>query len=1147
MIKQIQKRDGRLVSFDKHKIKVAIGKAFETSKEKKSKKTVTFLTDKVVSVLETENNDNINVEHIQDIVEQTLMTNGFIKTAKEYIIYRFQRNQIREQNSPLISTYKNITFSSAKDSDIKRENANIDGDTAMGTMLKYGSEGSKQFYQMFMIKPEHAQAHINGDIHIHDMDFAPMGTTTCTQIDLIKLFDGGFSTGHGTLREPNDIASYAALACIAIQSNQNDQHGGQAIVNFDYSMALGVRKTFKKLYLKNLAKSLILLVDNTILEKDIKNNAQKIEKDKNLVPELELKKCEPYFEEEKAFLMNYCNDKEKIRQCQRFAHQQAVKETDRATYQAMESLIHNLNTMHSRAGAQTPFSSINYGMDTSPEGRLVMKNILLATEAGLGNGETPIFPIQIFRVKEGVNYNPEDVNYDLFKLAIRCSAKRLFPNFSFVDAPFNLQYYKEGRPETEIAYMGCVAKESVVTYRINEIIYVESIERMFFRVKELLNKEPFIKGKTEYFDLTNEELNIEIYDSNVSGFVKVKTVLRNLDVYGWKKVVYSNGRILVATNDHPLPIDGLGRTYVQDIPLGSYAPITVQQPINLNSNSFFNKEEAWLAGVILCDAGLAGGAVDIYVGMDEYDIAQKCNELLPNSTIIENHRDEKGNYLTIHCGSVAMSNKYISLFEGGIKQKRRIPHEIFNSSYEIRLAFLAGLMDADGYINKKASKKGIGLRAQIGSVNKELALQEMCLIQSLGFNAKLYETHYDNKNKNKTVYRVEFGASKDLLIAMTCEKKKKGLIWSNTYPMSPLMSTLSQISDIKDADYMNGEMSYDVETESDRFDVNGINSHNCRTRVIGNVVDPEREICNGRGNLSFTSINLPRLAIESKGDIDLFFKKLDNMVNLCIDQLLERFEQQCKKKVKNAPFLMGQGVWIDSDNLDWEDEVREVLKHGTLSIGFIGLAETLKSLIGKHHGESEEAQKLGLKIVGHLRERMDEESQKRKLNFTLLATPAEGLSGRFVNIDKKRYGIIEGITDRDYYTNSFHVPVYYPISAYDKIAIEAPYHALTNAGHISYIEMDGDPTENLDAFERVIRCMKEKGIGYGSVNHPVDRDPVCGFSGIIGDQCPGCGRHENDGVPFDRIRRITGYLVGTLDRFNNAKRAEEHDRVKHSA
>ena len=319
----------------------------------------------------------------------------------------------------------------------------------------------------------------------------------------------------------------------------------------------------------------------------------------------------------------------------------------------------------------------------------------------------------------------------------------------------------------------------------------------------------------------------------------------------------------------------------------------------------------------------------------------------------------------------------------------------------------------------------------------------------------------------------------------------------------------------------------------------------CRTRVIGNVVDPDREICNGRGNLSFTTINLPRLGIKAKGDLNAFFESLDHMIDLCVDQLLERFEFQCRKKVKNAPFLMGQGVWIDSDKLEWDDEVREVLKHGTLSVGFIGLAETLKVLIGEHHGESERARVLGLEIIGHMRARMDEESKKRNLNFSLLATPAEGLSGRFVRIDKEKYGTIPGVTDREYYTNSFHVPVYYDISAFDKIAIEAPYHALTNAGHISYIEMDGDPTENLGAFERVIRCMKEKGIGYGSVNHPVDRDPVCGFSGIIGDQCPGCGRHEDD-VPFERIRRITGYLVGTLDRFNNAKRAEERDRVKHN-
>ena len=767
----IRKRDGRVAPFDEGKIAGAITKAFDATYKPGYGETALRLADEVVSILELEGEPQPDVEHIQDLVERVLMDNGYVQTAKAYILYRNERSKAREMNTRLMKVYEDITFSAAKDSDIKRENANIDGDTAMGSMLKFGSEGAKQFYDMFVLNPEHARAHREGDIHIHDLDFLTL-TTTCCQIDIQKLFKGGFSTGHGTLREPNDISSYAALACIAIQSNQNDQHGGQSIVNFDYGMADGVRKTFKRVYRQNLARALTLLADDADPEQALKGIMARIEADAGLRPTLSGN--EAYFAAERAALVPEFGDEATVARAQAFAQQRAEKETDRATYQAMEALIHNLNTMHSRAGAQTPFSSINYGMDTSPEGRLVMKNIMLSTEAGLGGGETPIFPIQIFRVKSGVNYEPGEPNYDLFQLAIRCSAKRLFPNFSFIDAPFNLQYYRPGRPETEIAYMGC------------------------------------------------------------------------------------------------------------------------------------------------------------------------------------------------------------------------------------------------------------------------------------------------------------------------------------------------------------------------------------RTRVIGNVYDPTREICNGRGNLSFTTINLPRLAIKAKGDVNAFFEGLDRMMDLCVDQLLERFEIQCRKHVYNFPFLMGQGVWLDSDKLDWTDEVREVLKHGTLSVGFIGLAETLKALTGAHHGESEKARVLGREIVGHMRSRMDAESAKRGLNFSLLATPAEGLSGRFVRIDKEKYGVIEGVTDRDYYTNSFHVPVYYPISAYDKIKIEAPYHALTNAGHISYIEMDGDPTDNLEAFEKVIRCMKESGIGYGSVNHPVDRDPVCGFSGIIGDQCPGCGRTEADGVPFERIRRITGYLVGTLDRFNNAKRAEEHDRVKHS-
>jgi ribonucleoside-triphosphate reductase len=769
MITKILKRDGREVPFNNEKITNAIYKATIAAGEEDYEKAMA-LAEKVVEKLHKDPNIQVpSVEDIQDIVERVLIEEGLTQTAKKYILYRAERTRIREMKTRLMKTYEDITFKESKDNDLKRENANIDGDTAMGTMLKYGSEGAKQFCEMFLLKPEHAEAHKNGDIHIHDLDFYIL-TTTCCQIDIVKLFKNGFSTGHGYLREPNDIQSYSALACIAIQSNQNDQHGGQSIPNFDYGMALGVAKTYSRLYRQNLAKGLELLLDMKDATTLVKKVSKKLEDEDGLYPTLIPN--ERYLDKERKHLLEFIPDVKLINKVQSFAIEKAQAETDRNTYQAMEAFIHNLNTMHSRAGAQVPFSSINYGTDISPEGRLVIKNLLLATEAGLGNGETPIFPVQIFKVKEGINYNAGDPNYDMFKLACRVSAKRMFPNFAFLDAPFNLKYYRPGRPETEVAYMGC------------------------------------------------------------------------------------------------------------------------------------------------------------------------------------------------------------------------------------------------------------------------------------------------------------------------------------------------------------------------------------RTRVIGNVYDPSREIVYGRGNLSFTTINLPRIALRSNNDISKFFTELDEKIDLVIDQLLERFEIQARKKVKNFPFLMGQGVWIDSDKLGWEDEVREVLKHGTLSVGFIGLAECLKALTGKHHGESEESQKLGLKIIGHMRKRMDEASQKCKMNFTLLATPAEGLAGRFVKMDRKIYGSIEGVTDREYYTNSFHVPVYYEINAFDKIRIEAPYHELTNAGHITYIEVDGDPKQNLQAFEKIIRAMKEAGIGYGAVNHPIDRDPVCGYSGTIGNTCPYCGREEGE-IKFERIRRITGYLVGTLDRFNDAKREEERDRVKH--
>ena len=760
MVTQIIKRDGRKLPFNIEKIANAVYKAAQAVGGSNYDEAMEIARKVCIMIEEVYGSEIPTVEQVQDMVEKVLVEEGHAKTAKAFILYRSNRTRSREMNTRLMKVYEDLTFTSAKDSNMKRDNANIDGDTAMGTMLKYGSEGSKQFYEMYVLDPKHANAHNKGDIHIHDLDFLTL-TTTCCQIDIARLFKNGFFTGHGFLREPNSIGSYSALACIAIQSNQNDQYGGQSIPNFDYGLALGVAKTF----ISEVARISDILFDGKDIS-PVKEELKSYVSDKEHILD----------EEGLAFTENTLCDKLGVSsEDAKHVIEKALNATDHATYQAMEALIHNLNTMHSRAGAQVPFSSINYGTDTSPEGRMIIKNVLLANEAGLGNGETPIFPIHIFKVKEGINYNPTDPNYDLFKLACRVSAKRLFPNFSFIDAPYNLQYYKEGDYNTEVSYMGC------------------------------------------------------------------------------------------------------------------------------------------------------------------------------------------------------------------------------------------------------------------------------------------------------------------------------------------------------------------------------------RTRVIGNNYDKDRQIVTGRGNLSFTSINLPRLAIESDGNVGLFFEKLDDMMDLVIEQLNARYRIQAQKKVRNFPFLMGQGIWIDSEKLGPDDEVGEVLKHGTLSMGFIGLAECLKALIGVHHGESEEARDLGMEIVTHMRNRMDEESKRTGMNYTLLATPAEGLSGRFVNIDKIKYGVIEGVTDREYYTNSFHVPVYHHISAFEKIKIEAPYHALTNAGHISYIELDGDPLKNVDAFEKIVRCMKESGIGYGSINHPVDRDPVCGYTGIIDDVCPKCGRREDDGKPrFERIRRITGYLVGTLDRFNDAKKAEERDRVKHS-
>ena len=749
------KRNGKKVEFDESKIALAIKKGFdsvneqdeETGKYKYDAKDIDKVHNEVIKQIKKMYTEKIKIEEIQDLIEASLTKKGYDEVHDSFAQYRDRRNQSRDmfvddkRMHKFLKTIEGLGLKSASEDDTKRENANVDGDTAMGTMLQYGSTVSKEFAKSYLMKKKFADAHDNGDIHIHDMDFIPMGTTTCMQIELDRLFKKGFSTGHGYLRPPKDISSYSALAAIAIQANQNDQHGGQSIPAFDYFMAPGVLMTFKKQFKQQVSDFLDL--EGLLSHISMERVAREIDKLESIKFSIEI--FEPIYKES-----------DQIKRLFQKAYDKAYAKTDRITFQAMEAFVHNLNTMHSRAGAQVPFSSVNFGTDISPEGRMVSLNFLKATDDGLGRGETPIFPVSIFKVKEGVNYNHEDPNYDVFRRACEVSAKRLFPNFSFLDAPFNLEYYKPGDYRTEVGYMGC------------------------------------------------------------------------------------------------------------------------------------------------------------------------------------------------------------------------------------------------------------------------------------------------------------------------------------------------------------------------------------RTRVMADVTDPNNQTTGGRGNLSFSSINLPRIAIKhgictgdrKKADMDGFYQELSEKMELVRDQLFERFEIQCNKRCYNFPFLIEQGVWADGDKLKPTDRMRKILKHGTLTIGFIGLAETLKALIGEHHGESAKAQKLGLEIIGFMRNKCNEFAKEANLNYTLIATPAEGLSGRFVGIDRAIYGKIKGVTDRQYYTNSFHVPVYYNTSIKHKLEIEAPYHNLTNGGHISYIEFDGDTAMNVDAFESVIRMMKEVGIGYGAINHPVDRDPVCGYVGVIGDVCPGCGRKEFDAIPLEEVKNF---------------------------
>ena len=787
----IIKRDGKQESFSASKISNAIGKAFQATGLENQEQLIEEITQRVIAHFE---HPILEVEEIQDLVENELMKVQ-PEVAKKYIIYRQWRNTERERKTQMKHIMDGIV--AIDKNDVNLSNANMSSHTPAGQMMTFASEVTKDYTYKYLLPKQYAEAHRTGDIHIHDLDYYPTKTTTCIQYDLDDLFERGFHTKNGSIRTPQSIQSYATLATIIFQTNQNEQHGGQAIPAFDFFMAKGVLKSYQK-----------AIVTGITFYMDMKGNTID---EKNLATQVHthLVSIEPAKEARTAFLSALANQsivltEEELAHILHAAHKQVRKDT----HQAMEGFIHNLNTMHSRGGNQVVFSSINYGTDTSAEGRMVIEELLKATVEGLGTrGEVPVFPIQIFKIKDGVSYSEADYqkamtdfesalngrmtfetpNFDLFLKACRTTAKALFPNFMFLDAPFN-------------------------------------------------------------------------------------------------------------------------------------------------------QNEKW------------------------------------------------------------------------------------------------------------------------------------------------------DKNDPKR-YRYE-------------------------------LATMG-----------------------------------CRTRVFENLNGEKTSL--GRGNLSFTTMNLPRLAIEAHREAErtagennreameqcarkLFLQSVHRMAEFIGEQLYVRYQYQRTALARQFPFMMSNDVWKGGGRLNPNDEVGDVLKQGTLGIGFIGGHNAMVALYGEGHGHNRKAWDTLYEAVEEMNRVADKLKQKYGLNYSVLATPAEGLSGRFTRIDRKKYGIIPGVTDRDYYVNSFHVDVKEPISIVEKIKREAPFHALTHGGHITYVELDGEAQKNVRAIAKIVKVMHDEGIGYGSINHPVDTCHNCGYRGVIYDRCPICNS-EN----ILRMRRITGYLTGDLSSWNSAKRAEERDRIKH--
>lgn len=1121
---RVEKRDGRIVDFDRDNIRRAISSAFRDLGREigpQESRMIDDMSGEVESEASGRFTEPIRIEDIQNLVEHALIDNHLYDVARAYTQYRLNRDIDRARSTDVneaVSRFMN------RDESIAHENANKDSNVYATQRDLLAGTVSKAM-ALNTLPTAVANAHRKGDIHFHDLDYSPFtAETNCSLPNFADMLAHGFALGNAMMDSPKSIGTATTQITQIIKDIAGCQYGGQTVNRADEMLERYARLDYDKALEDAHAvipDDMDVRIAREIVE-SLKRNERKALHFTDDRPDIPESEDAPFHHND--------DELDDIREVY------AKLRTRKAIYDAMQTMEYQINSNRVSNG-QTPFVTVGFGLGTSWFSREIQRAIFLIRIAGLGSDhQTAIFPKLVFTIRHGVNADPDDPNYDLKQLALECATKRMYPDIVFYENIVRLTGSFK-------APMGCVAGHELVTWTDGVATHTEGIGRMWRTLSERYPVKRQDTGNAEdlYIDLP-ERVKIRDSHTGTPAFVPVRRMIRNAS-RGWLRVTFDNGRMLDCTPDHPLSVEGRGRVYARDLSVGDRVSKTTET--RSGGDAYWNPNKAWLMGLLLCDGCYAEPSEVLvsFAAAGEEEIAQRIETMYPASALRHklHERGRKGTYREIAIKDSALNTDCVREFDGTAKIRRRVPDGIFGATREERISFLAGMIDADGYLNARSQ------HIQLGSTNRELALGQMLLAESLGYDARVYMNHYKTAKYEAIRYRVEFRATQELVDSLACSKKRDNFnpaISRHDFDSTPTVRSVVPL----DMD----EPSFDVTTVSDYFDVSGVVSHNCRS-FLQAWTDPEtgEDVEDGRMNLGVVTVNVPRIAIESHGDKDRFWKLFNERMEIAHQALQFRI-MRCKQATPvNAPTLFRFGAF---GRLGANDNVDQLFKNerATVSLGYIGLYEATAVFYGKNwmrdHGWDPEGKDFALSIVKRMNELCKQWSTAEGYHYSVYSTPAESLTDRFNRMDREKYGEIEGVTDHDFYTNSFHYPVWLQPTPMEKLTFEKDFPYYASGGFINYCEYPC-LQDNPKALEAVWDYAYNIGIGYLGTNTPIDHCFVCGFQGDFeptdeGFKCPECGNSDPD--KCNVTKRTCGYLGNPVQRpMVHGRHEEISHRVKH--